>query len=727
MSSSSEKEKILLLLQNAYAARGSNLHQSIRTAQQALELSRIAGEEQLIAQCYNQLSLFHMIKGDYQLSVDMANEAIRIYELLGDEKGVADAKYNIAGTYYKTDNYHLGLVYLIDCRHIYQKYEDYHNLSRTEKSLGTIYEYFGDITSAEQSYDQAIRAAKKAGDYNLKSNAYNPLSGIQLKKGNVDEALRIIVRSIDLKRQTGDVRGLAFALYGRAKVYTHTGKFAQAEKDFHSAMEIHEQFGEKLGMGMAYYKLGCLYMEMGKTEEARQTLLNGAEFSAIHNIVITRFKCYYQLYRLNKKEGNQACALSYLEQYLEEKERVINAQTLQVIESYALIKQMDEAKVEREKAELMAQKEKAEHHAKVRRDFISAVSHELHTPLNGVMSIARMLQSHTMPDEEMLSSLQRSSQRLHHIISNMLDYSNLDSGKVQVELKPFYLEEWLQQRIATYQSEVHEHGLTLETNISLFHSVYKADESKLGAVLDNLLSNAIKNTRNGSIKITAQSSAVNAWQDKVQLTIADSGSGMSAQQLEQLFTGFQLAEKVTTKQKEGAGLGLAIVKKLVELMDGHITVNSTPGQGSVFVVDLLLEHTSPPSATSKPQALYNKRCLLAEDNDINAYVLRRLLHSWGVIDELARHGEEAVQKANAQPYDFILMDLHMPVMDGFEAAKLIRTGNGCNHATPLFALTADITAPSRTEYVHYFDEYLFKPLDFEKLEEALNKIARSID
>src|SRR6185312_6116179 len=118
----------------------------------------------------NMLSLFLMIMAEYSRSEETSKEAISIFEELNDEKGIADAKYNIAGIYYKTDNFHLGLAYLIDCLSIYKKYKDYHNESRTEKSLGTIYEYFGDVNNAIQSYQDAIESGKKAGDQNLESN-----------------------------------------------------------------------------------------------------------------------------------------------------------------------------------------------------------------------------------------------------------------------------------------------------------------------------------------------------------------------------------------------------------------------------------------------------------------------------------------------------------------------------------------------------------------------------
>jgi tetratricopeptide (TPR) repeat protein len=160
------------------------------------------------------------------------------------------------------------LIYLINCLTTYRKYNDYHNQARTQKSLGTIYEYFGDQKNAIKSYEGAIEAARQAKDTNLESNAYNPLSGIYLKQGKIKDALELIERSIAMKNKTGDIRGLAFALYGRGKYSFSTGQFNLAEEDLNECINIHQQVGEKLGLGMAYHRLADLYMRTQQAERS---------------------------------------------------------------------------------------------------------------------------------------------------------------------------------------------------------------------------------------------------------------------------------------------------------------------------------------------------------------------------------------------------------------------------------------------------------------------------
>jgi len=160
-----------------------------------------------------------MIRGNHQKALDLSLEAITIFKELDDEQGVAEVNYSMAGIYYKSNNYHFGMVHLLDCLTTFRKFEDHHNESRTLKSLGSIYDFLNDYANAKLSYEDAIKSAIRANDKNLESNVYNPLSGLLLKLGQKEKAMELIQRSIQLKESTGDLRGIAFAVYGRGKVY----------------------------------------------------------------------------------------------------------------------------------------------------------------------------------------------------------------------------------------------------------------------------------------------------------------------------------------------------------------------------------------------------------------------------------------------------------------------------------------------------------------------------
>jgi len=722
------KELVHSLLNEAYTCRINNLSQSTRLAKKALTISRQLNDKALIGKSLNELALFSMIKGEYTTSVNMSEEALRYFGELNDERGIADAKYNIAGIYYKTDNFHLGLVYLVDCLTIYRKFNDYHNQARTLKSLGTIYEYFGDQKKAVQSYEDAIAAAKIVSDLNLESNAYNPLSSIYLKQGKPELAMEIIERAIEMKKQTGDTRGLAFSIYGRGKVYEATGEFGKAEKDFVEAICIHQDMGERLGLGMAYHKLSRMYVSMGQLEKAKKILFTAIEFSEAYNTVIILFKCNYQLYLVYKQQGDTLKALEYLELYLKQREGVINTQTLKVIENYELITKMNvlekEAQLQREKADIIEKKNRAEQAAIVKQEFLSTMSHEIRTPLNAVITIATLLDEKSVGEEKKLvDSLKFAANNLLLIINDILDFSKLDAGKMRVDARPCNFYALLNNIRDAYISLAREKRISLNLKIdSDINSFYEVDETKLSQILGNLITNAIKFTEHGHVDVQVKKLSGDAQNDKLSFKIIDTGTGIEEKFLEDIFDSFSQPKTITTRKQGGSGLGLAIVKKLVTLHGSTVQVSSKVGKGSVFYFDVELKKCESPvnkvTATYTDQ-LKDKTVLLAEDNMINAMLISKLLSNWKMTTEHAKNGLEAVAKSKTKGFDFILMDIHMPEMDGFEATKNIRDQKDQNLNTPIFAITADVTAEYIDEYTSYFNGFLHKPIQIDKLYEAL--------
>ena len=720
-------KQIVELLNEAYLSRTSDLKLSTKLANKALALSKKVNNKALIGKSLSQLSLYAMIQGEYDSSMAMSEEAIKYFEVLEDEKGIADAKYNIGGIYYKTDNFHLGLVYLIDCLTTYRKFNDYHNEARVEKSLGTIYEYFGDRKNAIKSYEDSVESARKAGDTNLESNAYNPLSGVYLKLNDPQKAMELIERAIGMKKKTGDIRGLAFSLYGRAKVYSHNKQYDKAERDFERSIAIHQEMNERLGLGMAYCKFATMYVQMGKFERAKQILTTCLELSEKYNIVIIKFKCNNLFYRIYKLENDPVKALKYLEQYLEQKEAVINTQTLKVIENYELLSKMDslerEARVQLEKAEIIEKKNLAEQAAAVKQEFLSTMSHEIRTPLNAVITIASLLGDKVNKKEkQFVDSLKFAANNLLLIINDILDFTKLETGKAYLELRPTNFSQLFESIKNTYQSLAKEKGLELflriESNVS---ESYALDETKLSQIIGNLITNAIKFTETGQIDIRVEKIATRGSIDTLRFKIVDTGTGIANNHLKSIFESFSQPKSIKTRKQGGSGLGLAIVKKLVELHGSHIEVMSAVGQGSVFYFNLDLKQSDDPGKVSITQSglLKEKTVLLAEDNMINAMVAMKLLSNWKMKAEHVTNGLLALEKSRLKTYDFILMDIHMPEMDGFEATKSIRDEKGYNSTIPIFALTADITAEHQEEYMIYFNGFLRKPIEINKLYEAM--------
>ncbi len=721
------KERVLSLLEEAYACRATNLNKSTALAKEALAISRKMDDVALLAKSLSQLALFSMIQGEYEQALSMSAEAINYFEGLNDEIGIANAKYNIAGVYYKSDNYHLGLINLIDCINTYRKYNDYHNLARAHKSLGTLYDYFGDEKNSIKTYEEAIAVSKMAGDLNLESNAYNPLSAIYLKQKNIEKAYELIDRSITIKKQTNDIRGLAFGFYGRGKIYIAQKRFKDAEDDLIASINIHQEMGETLGLGMAWHRLAFLYVEMGQLEKAKDILKPCLKHSTDYHLIMVTFKCYYLYYRIYKLENDPVKALQYLELYFKEKETVINTQTLKVIENYEMITKMDslrkEAQMQLEKAEIIEKKNHAEQVALVKQEFLSTMSHEIRTPLNAVITISSLLADKTdKAEQELIDALRFASNNLLLLVNDILDFSKLEAGKAKLEARPGNFKLLLENIKKTYESLAREKGLKLNLKIDDgIAESYIIDETKLAQILGNLITNAIKFTYHGSVAIEIEKLKIGANEDELRFKINDTGIGIDEDFKDIIFESFSQPKPVTTKKQSGSGLGLAIVKKLVALHGSTIMVNSTVDKGSSFYFDLkLAKSPTPDKALLKhTDSLQNKTVLLAEDNLINAMVISKLLGNWKIIVEHTKNGFDTVEKSKQKTFDFILMDIHMPEMDGFEATKHILTPGNPNNKTPIFALTADITAENNEEYHRFFNGFLRKPIEFDKLYDAL--------
>jgi signal transduction histidine kinase/CheY-like chemotaxis protein len=719
---------ILHLLEEAFAIRVNNLKQSIVFTLEALELSKQACNQSLIAKSFSRLAFFYMIQGDYKQSISLANNAEAIYELLNDEVGLADAKYTIASVYYKSDNLQLGLKYLLECLVIFNKYNDYLNKAKVYKSLGVIYEYFGDIDSAQEVYKSAIEAAEMIGDINMMTNVYNPLSGLYLNEDKVVEAMDLIQKSIELKTHSEDTRGLAFAYYGRGKVYAKTQEYQLAENDYKKAIEIHIQMGEKLGQGIAFQKLAVLYFIQDRFEDSKEFAFKALEFSIIYKSRMVKTKASYLLYEIFKKQENIQDALVYLEVHHAELQANVHSQTFQIIDSYKMIHNIAakalEDKLDVEKNEIIEKKNKAELIAKAKQDFLSNMSHEIRTPLNAVTTITTLLKERAdVEDQQLLESLKFSSNNLMLLINDILDFTKLETDKIQLENRPANIRDLLSNIKNTYESLAKEKGLELTLDIDdKIGEVFEIDEMKLAQILGNLISNAIKFTDNGSVGVKVKYIDNNTDAVRLKFNITDTGVGIPEDFLGEIFDTFTQPKSVTTKKQGGSGLGLAIVKKLAALYGSEVTIQTEIGKGSTFSFELLLKNAEKKIVSKQKinSQLNELKVLLAEDNKINMLVATKLLSRWGVQADCAVNGNDALEKAVHKKYDIILMDIHMPELNGYDATKQLRESEGINKDTLVYAFTADVVANVQSEYVQYFDGFLRKPIEVDELYATLS-------
>jgi signal transduction histidine kinase len=563
------------LLRQAYEARINNLPLSIELTRQVLDHSLQTGDGEMEARAKSQLGLLYMIQGEFGQSLAVSGEALLYFERTNNIKGIADAKYNIAGVHYKTDNYHQGLHYLLDCLRIYRVLNDAHNESRVLKSMGTVYEYFGDLDNAIDSYLKCIDAAAVAGDRNLESNAYNPLSGIYLEQGNAELALATIEKSIDIKKQTQDVRGLGYALYGRGKIHLKLRRYNQALDDLTESLNIHEAMGEAMGKAMTYTKLGLVYLETGQYQRAEQTLLAALDMSERHDIRFIRFKACYNLHLVMRAKGNLPEALEYLERYLSIRDTVINKHTHNIIKSYEAIYKVEvlerEARAQRDRTAIIERKN-AELDS-----FFYRVSHDLKGPIASLMGLHNMIQLEVQDanTRRFFDMYQTQIHRINNIVMDLIHLTRMnhtEAHKTKIDFTAL-----VDECIGTYHYLENFNKIRFIAEIDTDLEFY-SEWAIFNTILQNLIENAIKYarpTKNPFVRILIRASGEN-----ILLMVEDNGMGIAPEHQEKVFNMFFRANDLT----QGTGLGLYILKRAVERLDGQVNFVSTINVGSTFTV-----------------------------------------------------------------------------------------------------------------------------------------------
>ncbi len=392
----------------------------------------------------------------------------------------------------------------------------------------------------------------------------------------------------------------------------------------------------------------------------------------------------------------------------------------------------NEAKLHKEKQLLLEKKNLDEAKAiKMRQDFLSIMSHEIRTPLNAITSIVELLKDEVNSEgKELLGSLKFASSNLIKIVNDVLDFTKLDSNKSKLEMAPSALAILAKNIVSVYEKQAQEKGLYLTLNCDLSKEIrYNLDETKITQVLNNLISNAIKFTEKGGVELKIIHVKSSPKKDTLLFEVKDTGEGISKENLDEIFESFSQVKPVLTRKQGGTGLGLAIVKKIIELHKSKIKVKSTVAKGTTFFFKLKLKRDEiienqlvDVVPNVRDGILKDKKVLIVEDTTINALLLQKLLSRWNIISEHVDNGEKALQKVKEQFYDFILMDIHMPEMNGIEVTRLIRTTENLNSSTPILALTADTMVTSETRETNYFSGFLWKPFEVEKLKEVLEKV-----
>ncbi|MBC1181552.1 response regulator [Brevundimonas sp. WCHBH090558] len=386
--------------------------------------------------------------------------------------------------------------------------------------------------------------------------------------------------------------------------------------------------------------------------------------------------------------------------------------------------------------ELEAARDKANAANDAKSNFLGVISHELRTPMNGVLGAAQLLSATRLEttQREYLSIIRNSGDNLLSLLNDILDMTKIEAGKMNFEVVDIVIDGLNKRITGPFEAQAEAKGLTFVTTVEgEIPTVVRGDPLRVCQVVQNLLSNAVKFTEAGEIHYLVRGHRVSDQRVRFEFVVQDSGAGIAAADLERLFMPFTQVDTSSTRRFGGTGLGLTIARRMANIMGGDITVTSKLAEGSCFTLEIeaeVVEWAKPVAAAevhAEIEGGESLRVLVVEDHPVNRMILEAWMSSASHVTSTAENGQVAVDIAKDQPFDLIIMDVNMPVMDGLTATRIIREG-GQNANTPIVVLSASARHEDHEAGLQAgADAYLNKPIDFGALAALMGHVSGGRD
>lgn len=595
-----------------------------------------------------------------------------------------------------------------------------HKISKIYLMIAAQYYFTNNKENCINAYKKCIEFALKTNNNIYIANCYQNYIVHLYSYNMYDEAYLELEKGISYAKKSKDKFILNLLSENFGTYYSDKRLYNKAIKIYRKSLNFYKSTNnstKEISTSISLLNTFILNSEYSKA----LLLLKSIEQNSYSSDAKTYLRDIYELYvTIYEKTKKYKLAFDYLKKYNKINAEINNTESEEKIRNLQIQHEVKTIRQERDTATKLA---------RVKHDFLSNMSHEIRTPINSILGICYLLQQDELSEKQAnyIQRLHRSGEQLLGIINDVLDISKIEAGKFHIVHETFSVQKVVQDCMEVLKPKAESKNLTF--SFSLDGSIpvsCKGDAVRIGQVLTNLLFNALKFTEKGGIRLTITKEEVNTHYYKLLFVIEDTGIGMTEEQIAKLFTDYEQAEQTTQIKFGGTGLGLSISKKLVELMGGGIEVRSVYNSGSIFSFYLPFEYgkeeiRKTKNSSTKTSRLKDKTIFIADDVEENRLVLKDLLT---VIDtsiqtEFAENGQELINLVQQKMPDIILMDLDMPVMNGFETTAFIRNKFPAN-SIKIIACTASLLTLKREEILEMgFSNLLQKPFTIHQLADAL--------